>query len=145
MRSVATSVVCALIIMLVIISTPNQVVGQCVESCQALYVLTGEAPGDQFGWKSNYLGDDIRKYDTAAMSKVMVDNLYILQYHIYSVALNQYLKVRHPGYCHAEHFGGVFYIFLRGIDASAGAQYGVYTDRPSEEIIAALTEGLLDL
>ena len=96
-------------------------------------------------WKSNYLGDDIRKYDTAAMSKVMVDNLYILQYHIYSVALNQYLKVRHPGYRHAEHFGGVFYIFLRGINASAGAQYGVYADKPSEEIIAALTEGLLDI
>ncbi len=31
--------------------------GQCVESCTAIHTLFGEAGGDQFGWKSNNLGD----------------------------------------------------------------------------------------
>jgi hypothetical protein len=30
---------------------------QCTEGCTALHTLTGEAVGDQFGWKSNALGD----------------------------------------------------------------------------------------
>ena len=30
---------------------------QCLEGCKVIHVLTGEATGDQFGWKSNYLGD----------------------------------------------------------------------------------------
>ncbi len=30
---------------------------QCLEGCKAIHVLTGEATGDQFGWKSNSLGD----------------------------------------------------------------------------------------
>ncbi len=30
---------------------------QCTEGCIAIHTLTGEAAGDQFGWKSNYVGD----------------------------------------------------------------------------------------
>ena len=30
---------------------------QCVEGCDVIATLLGEAPGDQFGWKSNNIGD----------------------------------------------------------------------------------------
>lgn len=52
-RAAVSIVVCSL----VIIAIPNQADGQCVEGCQVIYVLTGEAPGDQFGWESPSLGD----------------------------------------------------------------------------------------
>ena len=32
-------------------------VGQCVEECTATHTFLGEVAGDQFGWKSNGLGD----------------------------------------------------------------------------------------
>ena len=46
----------------------------------------------------------------------MQRNFYTLQLCIYSVALHRYLRLRKPGYDFDQHFGGAFYIFLRGID-----------------------------
>ena len=63
---------------------------------------------------------------------------YILQYHLYTVALHQYLGARLPEYRYDLHFGGVFYLFLRGIKAEAGAEFGVFYDRPELEWIEAL-------
>lgn len=52
-RLVATVVFCSL----ALVVTPNPVIGQCVEGCEAIHILTGEAPGDQFGWESPSIGD----------------------------------------------------------------------------------------
>lgn len=41
----------------VFIHTSSMARGQCVENCTAIHTLFGEAAGDQFGWKSNNLGD----------------------------------------------------------------------------------------
>ena len=41
---------------------------------------------------------------------------YILQYHIYLTAIDKYLQLRYKGYSYEKNFGGVYYIFLRGID-----------------------------
>ncbi len=30
---------------------------QCLEGCHAIYTLLGQAPGDQFGWEANAIGD----------------------------------------------------------------------------------------
>lgn len=35
----------------------SQVQAQCLEGCTAIHTLLGEAAGDQFGWKSNNIGD----------------------------------------------------------------------------------------
>jgi exodeoxyribonuclease V beta subunit len=75
----------------------------------------------------------------------MKEDFYILQYHIYAAALNQYLKVRLPEYSYEKHFGGVFYIFLRGIDPAMGPDFGVYRDRPSTELITELCNKLIDI
>ena len=96
-------------------------------------------------WKSNFLGPRVTDYGPEALASVMEDDFYVLQYHIYTVALHEYLKVRQGDYSYEKHFGGVFYIFLRGVDPKMGPQYGVYRDRPSEEFIDILSRELIAL
>ena len=95
-------------------------------------------------WKSNFLGDKIENYEFNRLKEVMEEELYILQYHIYTVALDQYLRMRMPEYNYEKHFGGVYYIFLRGVEPELGYNYGVYRDRPSSDFINELGEELID-
>jgi exodeoxyribonuclease V beta subunit len=95
-------------------------------------------------WKSNFLGSRIEDYGQEALSATMVEDYYVLQYHIYAVALNQYLYLRLPGYDYDTHFGGVYYIFLRGVDPDSGPEYGIYRDRPSADLIKELSATLID-
>jgi len=90
-------------------------------------------------WKSNYLGPGVEDYAQEALHKVMESSFYVLQYHLYAVALHRYLDWRVPGYSYDRHFGGVFYIFLRGVDPARGPQFGVYRDKPPAGRIAALS------
>lgn len=76
-------------------------------------------------WKSNWLGATSRAYQAATVEAEMQRNLYTLQLCLYSVALHRYLRVRKPGYDFDQHFGGAFYVFLRGIDP-ARPENGVY-------------------
>lgn len=91
-------------------------------------------------WKSNFLGSSIKEYQESNLRKAMQDELYTLQYHIYTVAVHRYLSYRLTGYSYEKDFGGVFYIFLRGVDKKLGPQYGVFHDNPSPELISALSE-----
>jgi len=95
-------------------------------------------------WKSNFLGPKIEDYGRNALAHIMKQEFYILQYHIYLLALDQYLRLRMPDYTYEEHFGGVFYIFLRGVRPDAGPDFGIYRDVPSEELIHSLREGLIE-
>jgi exodeoxyribonuclease V beta subunit len=92
-------------------------------------------------WKSNHLGNAITDYRSDALAACMMRDTYLLQYHLYAVALDRYLQLRLPGYRYADHFGEIYYIFLRGVDPDQGAHYGVFRDRPREELIRALSEG----
>ena len=94
-------------------------------------------------WKSNHLGNRVEDYGLKSLLPVMENEFYILQYHIYTLALDQYLRMRMPGYYYEDHFGGVFYVFLRGVDPEKGSDYGIYRDLPSPELIGALREALL--
>ncbi|MDA8383975.1 MAG: exodeoxyribonuclease V subunit beta [Betaproteobacteria bacterium] len=89
-------------------------------------------------YKSNWLGASPQAYDEAAMVATMARDHYYLQYLIYSVALHRYLRLRLPGYDPSRHFGGVFYLFLRGIRAGAPGRPGVFHDRPAASLIEAL-------
>ncbi len=95
-------------------------------------------------WKSNYLGAHIEDYDHTKLFSAMQAHSYVLQYHIYCTALHQYLKIRLPGYDYEKHFGGVFYIFLRGIDPAKGPAYGIYQDRPPKTRIKDWIDVLLE-
>nr|NGY95193.1 hypothetical protein [Neochlamydia sp. AcF84] len=75
-------------------------------------------------WKSNWLGPNIESYDLEKMKAAMEQHDYYFQAHIYCEAVKRYLKLvdKRP---FEEIFGGCFYIFLRGLNASAGKPTGV--------------------
>jgi len=91
-------------------------------------------------WKSNYLGPSAADYDEAAIQDSMSEHNYYLQYLLYCVALRRHLSWKRPEARFADCFGGVFYIYARGI--SPGSETGIYYDLPSPELIAALDAAL---
>ncbi|MBI5446174.1 MAG: exodeoxyribonuclease V subunit beta [Deltaproteobacteria bacterium] len=93
-------------------------------------------------WKSNYLGSDPRAYGPEALRSVMVEEYYLLQYHLYAVALDRYLRRRLPGYDHDVHFGGAYYLFVRGMRPELGRGAGVFHDRPPRRLIEELARFL---
>lgn len=100
--------------------------------------------GDRFfilDWKSNHLGDSFEDYNAESLKETMKSEHYILQYHIYMTAIDKYLQLRYKGYSYQKNFGGVYYIFLRGIDGKSDS--GIYFDRPSVEIVRKLREVLI--
>jgi exodeoxyribonuclease V beta subunit len=94
-------------------------------------------------WKSNYLGPTAENYGAPHLAEAMAAHHYILQYLLYVLALNQYLATRVPDYAYEKHFGGVFYIFLRGVDPALGPEYGIFRDRPVRKLIETLSRELI--
>lgn len=95
-------------------------------------------------WKSNRLGADESYYTQERMRQVMTESNYDIQYHIYSVALDMFLSERlGKNYSYDEHFGGVFYLFLRGIPADNASRNGIFFDKPTS--ITELKNELVDL
>ena len=90
-------------------------------------------------YKSNFLGTTYDSYSQEAMLHAMSEHHYFLQYYIYTVALHRYLELRLKGYDYNTHFGGVFYLFIRGMHPGFGSQYGVFHDLPEESAIIELS------
>jgi exodeoxyribonuclease V beta subunit len=87
-------------------------------------------------WKSNYLGDALEDYHPAKLTAAMNESNYHLQYLIYTLALEKYLKSKLPNFDYEKHFGGVFYLFLRG--NRTAEQFGVFTQKVSKDEIEKL-------
>ena len=87
-------------------------------------------------YKSNFLGSTLADYNQDALKKEMLHSHYDWQYLIYTLALHRYLQSVVPHYDYARDFGGVFYLFLRGMNGEP--QSGVFYDRPSVELITEL-------
>ncbi|MGC0825579.1 exodeoxyribonuclease V subunit beta [Pantoea agglomerans] len=85
-------------------------------------------------YKSNWLGDSHAAYTPEAMAQAMIGHRYDLQYQLYTLALHRYLQHRLPDYDYQRHFGGVFYLFLRGMDGSS-PDNGIFTTRPAEAFV----------
>jgi exodeoxyribonuclease V beta subunit len=58
------------------------------------------------------------------------------------VAVHRWLGRRLAGYDYDRHFGGVRYLFLRGMDPSHGVRSGVWADRPARALIERLDAAL---
>lgn len=84
-------------------------------------------------YKSNHLGMSPADYSRSALEQAMAEHRYDLQYQLYSLALHRLLALRLPGYDFEQHFGGVFYLFLRGMP-----QGGIFHTRPSRELVLGL-------
>ncbi|MBC3248704.1 exodeoxyribonuclease V subunit beta [Serratia fonticola] len=88
-------------------------------------------------YKSNWLGEDSSAYTQEAMARAMAEHRYDLQYQLYTLALHRYLGHRLADYDYQRHFGGVIYLFLRGVDAEHEGN-GIFACRPE----FALVEGM---
>ena len=87
-------------------------------------------------WKSNFLGDKLEDYTQENMALAMNENNYHLQYLLYTLAVKKYLQSRLPDFDYERDFGGVIYMFLRGVRKDSSS--GVYVQKPSEETISNL-------
>jgi exodeoxyribonuclease V beta subunit len=95
-------------------------------------------------WKSNWLGPTPGHYTKEALHAAMAASNYFLQYHLYCLALRRHLALRMPKFDYAEHFGGVRYVFLRGVDPERRGQ-GVHEDCPDPRFLEALDKALIDM
>ena len=89
-------------------------------------------------YKSNWLGPSREDYSREAVAAAMRASAYPLQYLLYLVALHRHLGLRLPGYDYERHVGGVFYLFVRGMDPAAGTERGVWFDRPAASFVRGL-------
>jgi exodeoxyribonuclease V beta subunit len=87
-------------------------------------------------WKTNWLGASDADYAPGRIRATMGKDGYVLQSYLYAAALLQFLRQRGKDY---DAFGGVYYIFLRGL--SRGTQNGIWFDVPPLECL----DGLLAL
>jgi exodeoxyribonuclease V beta subunit len=92
-------------------------------------------------YKSNYLGDQVHHYLPGELHSAMQHHNYDLQYWIYCIAVDKLLSERIPGYDYEQHFGGVYYFFLRGMDGSEEGQ-GVFFTRPEQNELQAWKDWL---
>ncbi|MDO4697911.1 MAG: exodeoxyribonuclease V subunit beta [Pasteurellaceae bacterium] len=88
-------------------------------------------------YKSNFLGSLAQDYDQTALAQTIGQYRYDLQYLLYSLALHRYLRTRlGEGYDYQRDFGGVAYLFLRGMNGTPHS--GVFFDKPSAELMDEL-------
>ncbi len=93
-------------------------------------------------YKTNDLGSRAADYRLPQLLAEMQRHHYALQYHLYAVALHRYLRRRLAGYDYARHFGGVLYLFVRGMAPQHETGCGVFFDRPAPALIGALSDVL---
>ena len=102
--------------------------------------LVFEAEGRFFiiDYKSNWLGNSLANYSPTQLIHPMAQHHYYVQYLIYTVATHRYLRSRLQNYNYADHFGGVFYMFLRGVSANSAS--GIFHTLPSYKLVRSLDE-----
>ncbi|VAW40369.1 Exodeoxyribonuclease V beta chain [hydrothermal vent metagenome] len=84
-------------------------------------------------YKSNYLGSTYKDYSTKNLKQAMQQHYYDLQYLLYCVALVKFLQITVNGFNYQQHFGGIAYLFTRGISGKPGQ--GIYTNKPDIKLI----------
>jgi exodeoxyribonuclease V beta subunit len=90
-------------------------------------------------WKSNWLGNQPTDYDDPGIRACMLRHSYFLQYHLYTVAADLYLSRRVAGYDYERQFGGVFYVFFRGLEPEKPDR-AIFRGRPPAALVHALRQ-----
>ncbi|MCP5213315.1 MAG: exodeoxyribonuclease V subunit beta [Hahellaceae bacterium] len=97
-------------------------------------------------YKSTFLGAAFSDYQTEALRKDIEASSYDLQFLIYTLALHRYLRQCLPGYQCETHLGGVYYLYLRGLQngQDEAEPTGIFHTSVSSEIINRLDQLFLD-
>jgi exodeoxyribonuclease V beta subunit len=80
-------------------------------------------------WKTNYIEEG---YLADSIRKNMIESNYTIQFSIYTQAVILWLKRAVQGFSYHEHFGGIYYFYLRGMDPNHPGQ-GIFFHRPDTE------------
>jgi exodeoxyribonuclease V beta subunit len=84
-------------------------------------------------WKTNWVGASDADYTPDRIRATMGKDGYVLQSYLYAAALLRFLRLRGKDH---DAFGGVYYIFLRGL--SRGTQNGIWFDVPPRKCLEDL-------
>ncbi len=91
-------------------------------------------------YKSNWLGNSYINYSNKCLYKTIYLYRYDLQYLLYAIALHNYLKLNIKDYNYNINFGGIYYIFLRGLflDNKNNSVTGIFYTKPNFLLIKKL-------
>jgi len=90
-------------------------------------------------WKSNKINGSSSDFTRHGMLAEISKNFYHAQYLIYSIALIKFLKLHIKNFDYDKDFGGVYYLFLRGINKNGN---GIFYEKPSKKLIIQLENSL---
>ncbi|MEK0445303.1 MAG: hypothetical protein RLZZ399_624 [Verrucomicrobiota bacterium] len=82
---------------------------------------------------ADYKSNRLEHYGAGALEHAMLEKHYLLQARLYALALHRHLRLHLADYDHATHFGGVAYLFVRGLPSQ-----GLWFERPSLDAIESL-------
>ncbi|WDE01412.1 exodeoxyribonuclease V subunit beta [Thalassomonas actiniarum] len=90
-------------------------------------------------YKSSHLGNSFNAYQPGNLLANIQSNYYDLQYLIYALALHRHLAYALEDYDPGQHFGGIYYFYLRGMTHDPDhAGCGVYYRRICVEELTCL-------
>jgi exodeoxyribonuclease V beta subunit len=93
-------------------------------------------------YKSNFLGEDYSDYNDDSLRQSIASSCYYLQYSLYTVAMNRFLKQKGGNeYNYSKNMGGAIYLYLRGVD-SVTKNGGTYFHLLNEDFINRLDKVL---
>jgi len=95
-------------------------------------------------YKTNFLGLSIEDYNKNKLTSSIYEHSYYLQYTLYTLALYRYLKQYTDNFDYDTHFGGIYYLYVRGMKVELGNKYGVYFNRPQRHVIEKLDRLFLE-
>jgi exodeoxyribonuclease V beta subunit len=87
-------------------------------------------------YKTNNLGSK-HGYRPEGLIQAMQAHNYGLQYWLYSLVVHRFLRNWYKEYRYDLHFGGVMYLFVRGMDPDRPGS-GVFFDRPNQDTLMEL-------
>ena len=93
-------------------------------------------------WKSNLLSGRQENFRQDRLIEPMRTSGYLMQYHLYVVALHRHLRNSLPDYDYDLHFGGAHYLFIRGMLDPEQDGDGVFFDRPDKVLVERLDQAL---
>jgi len=71
----------------------------------------------------------------------MSEHAYYLQGCLYALALRRSMQSRWPEWDYEQHFGGIYYVYLRGVDPEKPGQ-GIARFRPPATMLDAMEAAL---
>ncbi|PPI86399.1 exodeoxyribonuclease V subunit beta [Candidatus Pantoea edessiphila] len=87
-------------------------------------------------YKLNCLGESNYCYELRSLEDEIINRSSAMQHNLCTLAFHRYLKKRLHDYSYEKYFGGIFYLFIRGINESSNN--GILNIYPSNTIIEKL-------